>query len=908
MEKILIDALSSKDVGAEEEDRQLVRQRAREVRHRAPLTLLGGCLHAGEAMRRARALVAAWLVQGAASKKHASVHLSLLCCGLLAPELRPDVQVEDALYSFCKGATAEYTEKAKALKYNIANNKELREDILSQEVEADTLVAMKSTDLADRNKKSARETAKKESLQEAVNSDELKRLKDAAAGMEMRKTDAGLAVVDTEAEKAKKEEEERERRKAEEERARAEAAGLKKHQQTLIKVDITQIDESAYVNSEYTPRANGRAKEDSDDEDAQKDTELLMDSPVLTAQPEGGIDVEPLEGDDGLTDESGFAGAVWQGELDCRSTKRALLFPEQQFVPPFKLAAFALQEEGELHNPIHLKLHVQGYISLSDMEKYIATKRKTPEVKMVLAFKLVPRPRDRVQYDRMLEEMTDRKKGMCLIDDRNWGGLLYALPSTSSSVSSLLPYGEDDYLVAVAITDRKKREAPPKRQQPDDIHLDVTNDIAKANFSQEKTASLKLKKSSFNLRLRAIAGDNELHQIPENLEELEKVAVGDAIDYLLSQKVSVMEVEPEREKDEEEHLKLMEYLVAKERASVVLDTEKAIMYLLPPVDEAGKLLDPPAASCDNMLAVLLLSDTSAGAGQDSSAQSIPDTGFQAQNSGAIPFAPVQPREPVIFTGDSVSTQWKEKGEERAKDGMAPRNMPSSTHMHHARLPDPVSVPRALGGAQTSPYAASPRPAYDSLQSPGISAPPRSHPVPSAPAPAPPSRPAPAPPPAAPAAVRGWNAGPKREPVGGRGWQDNGVYHGQGPRGDGGSGGMGGAGRFLGEQQRDDRQWNPRNGPQNTQPQTYPPYLSPMADRPPYPMGERTGGGMHGGQRSAPFPQGSDHAYGGWNGGTGNMGRAPGPNNTQNMSRAPGPNNTQNNWYRPNGSDPRVFRR
>ena len=66
--------------------------------------------------------------------------------------------------------------------------------------------------------------------------------------------------------------------------------------------------------------------------------------------------------------------------------------------------------------------------------------------------------------------------------------------------------------------------------------------------------------------------------------------------------------------------------------------------------------------------------------------------------------------------------------------------------------------------------------------------------------------------------------------------------------------------------------------------------------------------MHGGQRSAPFPQGSDHAYGGWNGGTGNMGRAPGPNNTQNMSRAPGPNNTQNNWYRPNGSDPRVFRR
>ena len=54
------------------------------------------------------------------------MRLSLLCCGLLAPELRPDVQVEEALYSFCKGATAEYTEKAKARKYNIANMQELK--------------------------------------------------------------------------------------------------------------------------------------------------------------------------------------------------------------------------------------------------------------------------------------------------------------------------------------------------------------------------------------------------------------------------------------------------------------------------------------------------------------------------------------------------------------------------------------------------------------------------------------------------------------------------------------------------------------------------------------------------------------------------------------------------------------
>ena len=826
----------------------------------------------------------------------------LCCCCLPAPKPMPGAQVEEALYSYCKGTDAAYTEKAKALKYNIANNKELREGILSQEVDADTLVQKKSTDLADRNKKSQRETAKKESLQETVCNDELKSLQNAAAGLEMRKTDAGLAVVDTTAEKAKKEEEERERRKAEEERSRAAAAALQKQQQTYIKVAVTNDEEYVQSTWEYTPKANGRGNEDSDDEDAQKDTELVIDSPVLTAQPLDGIEMEPLEGTDGLGDGGDFAGAVWEGELDCRSTKRALLYPEQANAPPFKLAAFPLQDEGALHNPIHSKLHVQGYISLVDMEKYIEAKRKTPEVKMVLAFKMLPRPRDRVRYDTLLEEMTNKKKGMCVIDDRNWGGLLYALPSTSPSASSLLPYGEDDCLVAIAITDRKKKEPPPRRQQPDDIHQDVTNDIAKANTSMEKTVFLKLKKSSVNLRLRAIAGDNELNQIPNDLEDLSKCAVGDVINFLLTQKVSVMEVEPERETDEEEHVKLIEHLVAKQRASVVVDTKTALLYLIPPVDEAGKLLDPPSTSCDNMLAVLLLSDTSAGAGQDSSAQSMPDLGFQAQDFTAAPVAPVQPQEPVISAGNSVPTHGKERGGELAKD--ASHSMPNSTHMHHARAPDPVSVQQmGLGGAQASPYAASPRPAYDSLQSPGISAP-RSHAAPLHPAPAPPSRPAPALPSSAHGAARGWNAGPQREPMGGgKGWQDRSAYHGQGP-GAAGPGGGGVPGRFLGDQQRDDRQWHSRNGPPfpSNQPQNFPPY--PMGGR----MGGGMGAGMGGGQRDAPYSQGggNGNAYGGWNGsggmgnmGMGNMGRAPGPNNPPYSSWGPGD--------RPSG-DPRNFRR
>jgi len=159
------------------------------------------------------------------------------------------LQVEDALYSFCQGNMQEYTERAKTLKFNIEKNKELRGEILSQAIRADDLVAMKSAELADREKKSMRETAKAESLQETINNDELKNLKDRAAGLFMRKTDAGLAVVDPDAEKAKKQQEELERRKLEEKCIREAAVAREKQQKALVKVDIG--DENAYLASNW---------------------------------------------------------------------------------------------------------------------------------------------------------------------------------------------------------------------------------------------------------------------------------------------------------------------------------------------------------------------------------------------------------------------------------------------------------------------------------------------------------------------------------------------------------------------------------------------------------------------------------------------------------------------------------
>ena len=217
---------------------------------------------------RTRKWFGSWLTRSVALLRVVSLPTSS------APSLRRDMtvcwlrkgnlQVEDALYSFCQGNMQEYTDKAKTLKFNIEKNKELRGEILSQAIRADDLVAKKSAELAERAKKSMRETAKAESLQETINNDELEDMKDMAEGLSMRKTDAGLAVVGPDAEKAKKQqEEELERRKLEEERIREAAVAREKQQKALVKVDMVDMgDENAYLasNWEYPPKINDKGE------------------------------------------------------------------------------------------------------------------------------------------------------------------------------------------------------------------------------------------------------------------------------------------------------------------------------------------------------------------------------------------------------------------------------------------------------------------------------------------------------------------------------------------------------------------------------------------------------------------------------------------------------------------------
>ena len=381
------------------------------------------------------------------------------------------------------------------------------------------------------------------------------------------------------------------------------------------------------------------------------------------------------------------------------------------------------------------------------------------------------------------------------------------------------------------------RLSDARQHQPDEIIQDVTHDLAKATASMEKTVMLKLKKGACNLRLRAVAGEIGLGEVPEKLSSLSKSQVEDVITFLLTQTVSVMEVEPEQAKDEEEHLKLLEYLVNKKYALVVLDTEEALMYLVPPVPEAGKLL-PNSMARDKMLGVLVVADSSAA--QSSSAQS---------NAGASSHTPINnagsavsdqvrqwqslsyPALPQSLSYPAVSSNnasGRGHMPQFADGGVAAHSTPhfnntagasQPPHAHlwmHAaeppRIPAPLSVhQRILHAAPHSTFDPSSRPAdaHTSLPSPSMPSPwMLSMPAPGLPAHA--------------AAWGGWGSSPQREHEGAGGWRLSGDQEQK---------------RFVGDVANpDQRHWqqpNDRN------------FRNPAPQNPP-------GYGMHGGQGNARY--------------------------------------------------------
>jgi hypothetical protein len=362
-----------------------------------------------------------------------------------------------------------------------------------------------------------------------------------------------------------------------------------------------------------------------------------------------------------------------------------------------------------------------------------------------------------------------------------------------------LPFGEDQSLIAVAVTNRNKQAPVPKYQQADEINLSNNAVKPSAHASSEKIVSLSfLKKKSCNLLLRAIAGDVELDHIPQSLKDVTKVSVEDMITFLLTQKVSVMEVEPESAKDQEEYQSLLDYMLEKRRSLVVLDTEKALMYLVPPVDEAGKLLDPPCTTCDSMLAVLVLGQSTR------SSVSALDTFIHNQENAAISTVPVPVQEsrqsddgiaersnfaqnqmPHSQTGvdssaqSAVASHAQSAVASHAQSAVASHSQSavashSGRYMRHPQnYHQPLNVEtrdlRVAGLAvhqgqlafDASPrplYDASPRPLYDSQVIPSLPAP---RPTPSMPAPGPPPR----------GNVEAWREDVERGREGVMGWND-----------------------------------------------------------------------------------------------------------------------------------------
>jgi len=100
--------------------------------------------------------------------------------------------------------------------------------------------------------------------------------------------------------------------------------------------------------------------------------------------------------------------------------------------------------------------------------------------------------------------------------------------------------------------------------------------------------------------------NNVLKRIPDWLGLERDVDLQKAIEYLLEEPgITVVEFEPEGRDDEEAYTSLAESLLRSRRAGVILDTKAMFMYLLPPCDAAGSLLQPPADTCANMLGVLI---------------------------------------------------------------------------------------------------------------------------------------------------------------------------------------------------------------------------------------------------------------------------------------------------------------
>ena len=210
----------------------------------------------------------------------------------------------------------------------------------------------------------------------------------------------------------------------------------------------------------------------------------------------------------------------------------------------------------------------------------------------------------------------------------------------AAHAKSIVTVGEDDvgchYLLDRQPTEREQGEDPNRRSAFSPT-LDVIGTrsslpamtghyvwsgtiMCRASEFGEKSATLHghfdIEDTVPDCRMRAtLVAGTSLERVPEELGLMCTVALKDVIEYLLTaEAITVVEFDPEGADDEETYTHLSETMVRDRRAGVILDTPTMLMYLIPPLDEAGQLLQPPADTCANMLGVLVVVPQHSAAG------------------------------------------------------------------------------------------------------------------------------------------------------------------------------------------------------------------------------------------------------------------------------------------------------
>ncbi|KAJ1496471.1 transcription factor S-II, central domain-containing protein [Baffinella frigidus] len=301
---------------------------------------------------------------------------------------------------------------------------------------------------------------------------------------------------------------------------------------------------------------------------------------------------------------------------------------------PLDLAAMSSAQMA--NEDLKKKRHAANKLALFDAvqtEEFLEMRKNAEGAQLLKAQGLVDPKKEDDEAERCEKEERDQ-------EEERLGAEREAVAAAHSK--TIVPVAEEDmesyvgrHLTANAGADRTDRNQHLVSLPTLDLHIGTGSSAKPGDliwtgkiFSQDSTEKsaiphdpFDMQKSMSDCRMRAtlVSGDNVLDQVPKELVAKGPAELNEVIEYLLTEKITVVELEPEGGDDEEVYLQICEKMLREKRARVILDTHAMLMYLIPPHDEAGKLLNPPSDTCANMLGVLIVSSKPPAAGSTQAA-------------------------------------------------------------------------------------------------------------------------------------------------------------------------------------------------------------------------------------------------------------------------------------------------